>query len=136
MAKLSERAKVFVVQALACRMSPTDVALQVKQELGIQIGREHVNRYDPTKGGRADLSPHLRAIFWATRERFFAEIALIPIAQQAVRLRALQREFERAKARGDVPLLLKLLEVAAKEVGGAYTNCRALSYRRSFGGAR
>nr|WP_279614300.1 DUF2280 domain-containing protein [Comamonas antarctica] len=59
--------------------------------------------YDPTKATGAKLSQKLRAIFEATRAQFLADVGSIPIAQQAYRLRVLQR-IERAEQRGNAAL--------------------------------
>ena len=49
MATLKEPVKIFIVQSLACRDTPQEVADAVKQEFGIEIGRQQVAAYDPTK---------------------------------------------------------------------------------------
>ena len=58
------------------------------------------------------------------RKEFLEETAKVPIASQVYRLRNLQRLFEKAQARGNMALAAALIEQAAKEVGGAYTNRR------------
>jgi hypothetical protein len=127
MAKLTESQKLAIVQALACFDTPSEVAAAVKEEFGVTISRQQVAAYDPTKATGRDLSKKLRALFEETRRTFLSDVAAIPIAQQAFRLRALQREFERAKSRGNSALAAQLLEQAAKELGGAFTNRRELT---------
>lgn len=56
MATLKEPVKIFIVQSLACRDTPQEVADAVKQEFGIEIGRQQVAAYDPTKVRGKDLS--------------------------------------------------------------------------------
>lgn len=124
MAKLDDPAKLFIVQALACFDTPQQVADAVREEFGVEISRVQVQGYDPTKRQGAKLSKKLRAIFEATRKRFLDEIEQVPIASQTYRLRNLQRLHEKAQARGNMALAAALLEQAAKEVGGAYTNRR------------
>lgn len=126
MAKLTEPQKLAIVQALACFDTPSEVAAAVKEEFGIEVNRQQVAGYDPTKPSCKGMAKKLRAVFTATREAFLADVSTIPIAQQAVRLRALQREFERAKGRGNSVLVAQLLEQAAKECGGLLTNRREL----------
>ena len=82
--------------------------------------------YDPTKAAGERLCPKWRAIFFATRAAFIAEIGRIGITHRAVRLRMLQRMADKAEAQGNTKLLLTLLEQAAKEMGGAYTNRREI----------
>lgn len=127
MAKLTEPMKLAIVQALACYDTPSEVAEAVKEEFGTVITRQQVAGYDPTKGACKGMAKKLRDVFEETRKRFLADVSAIPIAQQAVRLRALQREFERAKSRGNTAMVAQLLEQAAKECGGMLTNRRELT---------
>ncbi len=127
MAQLTEPVKLAIVQALACFDSPSEVAAAVREEFGIEVTRQQVASYDPTKAACKGLAVKLREVFKETRVAFLSDISTIPIAQQAVRLRALQREFLRAQSRGNSAMVAQLLEQAAKEVGGALTNRRELT---------
>lgn len=127
MAKLTEPMKLAIVQALACYDTPSEVAESVKEQFGVVITRQQVAGYDPTKGSCKGMARKLRDVFEQTRKAFLADVSTIPIAQQAVRLRALQREFERAKSRGNSAMVAQLLEQAAKECGGVLTNRRELT---------
>ena len=129
MPALTEEAKLTLVQALACFDTPTQAAELVAQEHGVKIERMQAMKYDPTKPAGKNLGKKYRAIFASTRKAFLENTATIPIAQQAFRLRALQRELERAQARGNAALVAQLLEQAAKEIGGAFTNRRELTGR-------
>lgn len=86
-----------------------------------------VAAYDPTKAAGKNLSKKLADMFYATRKAFLEDVATIPIAQQAYRLRVLQRNLERADNRGNAAMVSTLLEQAAKEVGGSFTNRRELT---------
>ena len=127
MAVLTEEVKITLVQALACYDTPTQAAEQVAQEHGVKIGRDQAIKYDPTKPAGKNLSKKLRDIFEATRKAFLEDISTIPIAQQAYRLRILQRNLERADSRGNSAMVTGILEQAAKELGGAYTNRREIT---------
>lgn len=127
MAVLNEDAKITLVQALACFDTPSQAAEQVAQEHGVKIGRDQAIKYDPTKPAGKNLSKKLREIFEATRAKFLEDISTIPIAQQAYRLRVLQRNLERADSRGNSAMVSTLLEQAAKELGGAFTNRKELT---------
>ncbi len=127
MAALKEQVKLAITQALACYDTPTQVVELVKQEFGLTIPRQQASAYDPTKAAGRNMSAKLKAVFAETRKAFLGMKAEIPIAQQAVRLRALQREFERAQSRGNTAMVSQLLEHAAKEMGGAFTNKRELT---------
>jgi hypothetical protein len=124
MAKLDEPTKLFIVQALACFDTPQQVADAVREEFAIEVSRMQVQAYDPTKRKGGEISKKLKAVFERTRQRFLDEIEKVPIASQTYRLRNLQRLHEKAQARGNMALAAALLEQAAKEVGGAYTNRR------------
>lgn len=128
MSKLTDPMKLFIVQALACHDTPTQVALAVKEEFGVVIDRQQVARYDPTKVTGRDLSKKLREIFYATRESFLADVGSIPIAQQSYRLRVLQRALSKVEGQGNVAMIAQLLEQAAKESGGAFTNKTKLEH--------
>ncbi|WP_454691142.1 DUF2280 domain-containing protein [Achromobacter aloeverae] len=124
MARLTDAQQRFIVQALACYDSPTEVSEAVKEEFGIEVERSHVAAYDPTKVAGRGLAKKWRDLFFATRERFRKEVAEIPIADQAYRLRNLGRLYTRAARTGNAALAAQLLEQAAREVGGAFTNRR------------
>ena len=113
MAQLTEPMKLFIVQALACYDTPTQVANAVKEEFGIEVTRQQMARYDAPKATAKDLSKKLRDVFAATREAFLADVSTIPIAQQAFRLRVLQRTLNKVEGQGNVAMVSQLLEQAA-----------------------
>lgn len=126
MAALDVKVKRFIVQSLACWDTPTQVAQAVKEEFGVEITRQHVANYDPTKAAGRDLSKELKTLFAETRAKFKATIDDIPIANQAFRLRVIERLARQAEQQGNKALVAQLVEQAAKEVGGAYTNKRQI----------
>ena len=63
MATLSDGAKRFIVQALACFDSPQQVADAVKEEFGVEVHRAQVEQYDPTKASGAKLATKWRVLF-------------------------------------------------------------------------
>lgn len=127
MAKLTEAMQRFIVQALACYDTPTQVAESVKEEFDLSVTRQQVASYDPTKVTSKALAKKWRDLFESTRERFRREISEIPIADQAYRLRQLHRMVHDAVKRKNIALAASLLEQAAKETGGAFTNRRELT---------
>ena len=127
MAVLTEDVKLAIVRALACFDTPSQAADLVKQEFGVEVRRQQVAAYDPTKPAGRNLSQKLRAIFEVTREAFLEDVASIPITQQAYRMRVLQRLLVRAESRDNTAMVAQLLEQAAKEMGGAFTNRRELT---------
>lgn len=126
--ELSDDVKTFIVQALACWDTPSEVAKAVKDEFGLVVSRQAVQAYDPTKRAGADLSAEFRAIFDTTRAIFLADTASVGISHRAVRLRRLQRLADRAEGLGSLSLAADLLQQAAKEVGDAFTNRVALKH--------
>lgn len=113
---------MFVVQCLARFMTPTDILEEVKKEFGIEMGREHVRAYNPTQ--RSDVAEKWKVLFNTERAKFIADVSTIGIAHQPYRLAELQKLYHATKSPG---LKRELLEQAAKEVGGAFTNRRELS---------
>lgn len=124
MAALNDEVKRFIVQALACFDTPSQVSEAVKQEFGLEVGRQQCAAYDPTKHVGRGLSAKWRAVFDDTRKRFREETAEIPIANRAYRLRTLGRMAEKAENMKNMALTAQLLEQAAKEVGDVYVNRR------------
>ena len=127
MAALTEDEKLFIVQALACFDTPSQVADAVKEEFGTVVTRMQVANYDPTKPAGSKVSKKLAEIFHATRKAFLENVSQIPIANQAVRLRMLQKTATKAQTQGNTVVVMQACEQAAKEVGGAFTNRRELT---------
>lgn len=127
MATLNDAAKRFIVQALACYDTPSEVSAALKEEMGVDVPRTQVAQYDPTKVAGQKVAKKWRDLFEDTRKRFRAEIAEIPIADQAFRLRSLGKIYDRHIQRGNVVAAAAVLEQAAKEQGGMFTNKREVS---------
>ncbi|MGE6564352.1 DUF2280 domain-containing protein [Pseudomonas hunanensis] len=122
MAALSNEVKAFIVQALACFDTPSQVAEAVNKEFGIEISRQTAESHDPTKRQGRNLAKRWVVLFEDTRRRFREETAEIPIANRAYRLRALGRMVEKAESMKNMALAIQILEQAAKEVGDIYLN--------------
>ena len=125
MATLKEPIKIFIVQSLACRDTPQEVADAVKQEFGIQIERQQVAAYDPTKARGKDLSKKFVDLFHKTRTDFDAGLIDIPIAQKYYRLKQYQKHLEK-NARNTV-MSLNIMKQAAQDLGGQFTNRQELT---------
>lgn len=126
-AKLSDEAKTYIVQALACFDTPSQVADSVNKEFGLSVTRQHVAKYDPTKVAGAKVAPKWRAAFERARQTFIDDTAQIAIAHRSTRLRALQRMATAAEAKGNYPLAAQLYRQAAEEMGNALTNRREIT---------
>lgn len=122
MAALNSDVKAFIVQALACFDTPTQVSQALKEEFGLEVTRQQVEQHDPTKRAGVNLAAKWVTLFHDTRKRFREETAEIPIANRAYRLRALGRIVEKAESMRNLALALQVLEQAAKEVGDVYVN--------------
>nr|WP_024308512.1 DUF2280 domain-containing protein [Pseudomonas sp. P818] len=122
MAALNNEVKSFIVQALACFDTPSQVAASVKEEFGIEISRQQCEQHDPTKRAGKDLAKRWVTLFHDTRKRFREDTAEIPIANRSYRLRMLGRLVEKAESSRNARLALQVLEQAAKECGDVYVN--------------
>lgn len=122
----SGAAKVTIVECLACFMSPTEVSKLVNQEFDLNMTRQSIEAYDPTKVLGKNLSKKLTDVFWDTRKAYLEATAIenIALAHQNVRLREYTELYFRAKAKGNDSAAAQFLVMAAKERGGLYTNKR------------
>ena len=122
MAVLKNEVKSFIVQALACFDTPSQVVEAVKNEYGVVVSRQQVETHDPTKSAGKGLAVKWATLFHDTRKRFREETAEIPIANRAFRLRAMNRFVEKAETMKNIGLAMQILEQAAKETGDMYVN--------------
>lgn len=124
---LKENVKLFIVQQLACYDTPSQVVETVKEVFDIEVSRPQIQAYDPYKLQGKDLSQKYIDIFNETRKAFLEKTAGIPIASKSFRLRALQRSYDYFVTRKNYVAANQVLEQAAKEEGGFYTNRVKLS---------
>lgn len=124
MAKLSKEQKRLIVERLACWTMPADVVREINDTYGIKVSLPQLARYDPTGVNGQTLSPSLKELFNGVRKRFIENEVEIAVAHRSYRLQQLQRLIERTQS---PKLKAELLEQAAKEVGGMFTNKRELS---------
>lgn len=126
MSALTDRQKVFVVLRLATFHTPSEVAKELKETEGVEVSLPQLARYDPTGVNGAELSEELRELFQGTRERYVQDAAAVPIAHQGYRLQELFRLFRKNRDRSPA-VAAALLEQAAKETGGMFTNRREVT---------
>lgn len=123
MAALNTKVKAYIVRGLATYMTPSEVVDAVKQEFdGLEVTRQQVSKYDPDKASGINLSDKWKQLFVKQRKDFNDEINSIPIANKAYRLAMLDNMARDAFESKNRPLVAKLLEQAAKEVGEVFTN--------------
>jgi hypothetical protein len=127
MPQLKEPVKVFIMQQLAMFRTPQEVSVLVKESFGLEVKRQNIFNYHPDQG---KVSQKLKVIFETTRKQFLETVSDIPIANQAVRLQTLQKLLDNQMTNGRMinqAMVLDILEQAAKEVGGMFTNQRQIT---------
>ncbi len=120
MARLKYEVKLYIVRALACFDTPTEVQKSIKENFGITTSLQNITAYDPTNRMGKDLSKDLVSEFHATRKLFKENLDSIPIANKVYRLQKMQNIIN-SNTKNSM-LVLQTLEQAAKEVGEVYTN--------------
>jgi hypothetical protein len=113
---------MHILTELACFGTPGQVAASVKERFGIEVSRQCVEAHHPERKAGAKLNPALRVLFYQTRARLLAELDGIAIAHRSYRLRGLGRMALQAEHMGNLPLSARIIEQAAREVGGMYEN--------------
>lgn len=120
MATLKKEIKLYIVRSLAMFNTPQETVDLVNEEFKVKISRQQCERYDPTKRAGKDLSQELKEEFEHTRKEFLEKPLNIPIANLTVRLQRLEKQYA---VHAKNPLFsLKILEQAAKDMGGQFTN--------------
>ncbi len=124
MATLKEPIKIFIVQALACRDTPQEVADAVQQEFGVMVNRMQCASYDPTKISGRNLSKKFQILFKETRSKFDKGLIDIPIANKYFRMRQYDKLLKNAT---NTMLSLRIMEQAAKDSGDQFTNRKEIT---------
>lgn len=131
MAKLTEEQKTFLVCGFARWSVRADLMRAFEDEFGFRPDRQQLDNYNldgwrarRTADGRKDPMKKWRPLFEQTRKDHLARVNAIPVANQAHRLTLLNKMIEDAMTKGAIRLAADLLEQAAKEAGGAFTNTR------------
>jgi hypothetical protein len=98
-----------------------DVVRIIHEEFGVRYDKRLLHAYDCAKPSSKAGGP-MRDLFERTREEYLRDTASIGITNQNHRLRVLERLIGKAEDAGDFAGAGKLLEQAAKELGGVLTN--------------
>src|SRR5262245_44200872 len=101
--KLTAALKVAVVDCLACGESPSAIVEMLKRDHGIEISRQAVEYYDPTRPNGRNLSPALKELFNARRAAFLAGDAEMSAEDRARRTAALGRIARSEMRAGNTP---------------------------------
>jgi hypothetical protein len=120
--RIPEEVKAYIITALACFDDNKQIIKDVKEKFGVDVYQQQLTAYDPANVAGQRLSKPLKKLFEDSRKKFLEDLTAIPIANTAVRLRTIQRMVRSAEERGNMAMVASLLEQAAKETGGAYTN--------------
>ncbi|MDN5540928.1 MAG: DUF2280 domain-containing protein [Acinetobacter sp.] len=119
MARLKKHEKAFIVRSLAQFMEPSQVAEAVKENFKIDVSRQQVECYDPTKVAGADLSQEFIDMFNEARKKYIDQpIYNIEAANDIVQLRVLSALF--IKKQGNTRDAIKLSDQIQKIVKGYY----------------
>lgn len=127
MARLNKRVKLYIVRSLATYETPSETAKGVQEEFGINVTKQQCEAYDPTKKTGQDLSEEFKTEFYKVRKEMNDNLSAIPIANIAYRLKRLQRFIDHEQFKDNPVLVPSLMEQAAKEVGGLYTNRKEIT---------
>ncbi len=121
MARLKGKHKSFIVRYLACYETPTEVADLVKEEFDIEVSRQQIKFYSPNdrQGGR-ELSQKWKDLFEMTRKEYLEDAIQHPIAHKGYRIAMLHKPIASADTNKNTEQVRKLLETAAKEIGGQF----------------
>ncbi|MBW3638103.1 MAG: DUF2280 domain-containing protein [Armatimonadetes bacterium] len=118
---LPENVKQFIVIHNAHRRSPRDVVHEVKETFNLTISAAVVERYDPTKVNGQTMRDELKRLYFQAQRDHEAILRRIGITNQDYRLACLHVMQVATQEMGAYKLSAKLLEQAAKEVGGFYS---------------
>ncbi|HAV3582397.1 TPA: DUF2280 domain-containing protein, partial [Acinetobacter baumannii] len=91
------------------------------------VTKQQCEAYDPTKKTGQDLSEEFKTEFYRVRKEMNDNLSAIPIANIAYRLKRLQRFIDHEQFKENPVIVPSLLEQAAKEVGGLYTNRKEIT---------
>jgi hypothetical protein len=127
--RLKHEHKIFLARAAARYMTPTDAAAAFRDEFGSEISKQLAEVYNPERAAGGKLADDLRKVFEEERRRYVEEVEAIPLASQAFRLNELTALYFKAKASKNYGLARDLMEQAAKERGGMFTNRREITGR-------
>ncbi|MDC4389415.1 DUF2280 domain-containing protein [Acinetobacter baumannii] len=127
MARLNKRVKLYIVRSLATYETPSETARGAQEEFGIEVTKQQCEAYDPTKKTGQDLSEEFKAEFYRVRKEMNDNLSAIPIANIAYRLKRLQRFIDLEQFKENPVIVPSLMEQAAKEVGGLYTNRKEIT---------
>lgn len=120
-APISTEMKRRMVILFAQFHTVSQVQKAITAEFGVELDRRTVQGYD-LNGPHPRVGARLRTLFESVRSEWIGEAARVGISHQTHRLRILERLIDKAEAAREYDVAGKLLEQAAKEMGGVLTN--------------
>lgn len=118
--KLTTEQQTYIIQSLACFMAPSEIIEAVREEFKVTITHANVRDYNPSNNEQ--LAEKWKALYEETRRAYLKEVASIGVFHRTYRLHQIQKLYHQAGK--NIILKKELLEQAAKEVGGLFTNKR------------
>lgn len=127
--RFEEKHKIFLIECFACFKTAGETLRAFKEEFGVEITRDAARNYDPQRRQSGGLAKKWRILHGEIRAAYLTKIQDIAVANQAYRLTVLQDllEKELSATKQNKAFTLSILEQAAKESGGHFTNRRELS---------
>ena len=120
---LTDIHRKFIIQQLACFLSPSETAEAVNEEFGLVVSRQAMERYDPHKHAGRRIAQRWKDLFALARQAFLDEVSnSIPLAHKAVRVRKLAKAARAYEDSKNYLAMARILEQIAKEVGNVHTN--------------
>ena len=119
--RLKDEHQRFVVQCLARFESPQAVAALVKEKFQVELTRQAVEAYDPTKAAGLDLREGLRALFFTERDAYGAAVSAVGLSHKAIRLQALERLLKKSEDQQNFRWASHFIKQAKEEVEGVQT---------------
>lgn len=124
---LNEEQKEWIVTQWAMMIPASQILKGFEERFGAAITANQARDYNPTTARtRGKSMRKWKVLHDHIRHKFLTEIADIPIANASVRLHRLEQLCVGAMAKGNAPLAAEIIEQAAKEVGGLFTNKREI----------
>jgi len=121
--RLKEEQKAWLVVQHAMYRTTSQICRDFEEEFGAVIDKRQVAQYHPH--GAHMMRKRIvkwNQLFDETRAKYLDSFNSVPIAQSIHRLARLNEMHDRAFEQGNFKLAAELLEMAAKESGGSYTN--------------
>lgn len=129
---LTEAHRAWIVTKYATYARTYEILREFEEEFGFAIPGNRCRNYDLSGVETEDEAKAKGVLKWMplfreTRERFNASVTAIPIASATYRVKKLDQMFDAAFAKRNYKTAAQLLEQAAKETGGMFTNKRELT---------